>query len=370
VSNLERFGDWIATLAVASFMWISSVVAPTADAGSPVASASSSHQNQLHSILSWAQQEDEPPIEQVGEDTDQDVEILDEAATNEDVETLDEAAPPPVEVDTTEDTELLDQGPPVNVEEDVELLDQGSPPATAAEAPAPSTTMTSVPETTSVAPAATTGPVVPEGFGTGNVLVATGTAEFPVGLKDCHVGAVTGRAYVGIDCGEGDGSSFVGHAPSFQDFPFVLDQSFPFDRESVFASPGTGELDDNIQTSVSAARGAPFDDNAAAPVIRTSGASSVEFEQRAQGRNPRVESENDRQKRGNESRRGGNGNVTSSESQVGGDRSSANSNHQKKKHGNDNNRSGSAKDNGKKSKSSKHAKNRGGKKGKKSQSSK
>src|SRR5215212_3970632 len=358
----------MATLAVALVTSISSVVAPTA-AGLPPASASSSDQNQLHSFLSWAQQQDEPPIEQVGEDTDQDVEILDEAATNEDVETLDEAAPPPVEVDTIEDTELLDQGPPVNVEEDVELLDQGSPPATAAEAPAPSTTMTSVPETTSVAPAATTGPVVPEGFGTGNVHVTTGTAEFPVGLEDCHVGAVTGRAYVGIDCGEGDGSSFVGHAPSFQDFPFVLDQSFPFNRESVFASPGAGQLDDNTQILVSAARGAPFDDNGDAPVIRTSGASSVEFEQRAQGRNPRIESENGRLKRGNESRRGGNSNVTSSESQ-GGDRSSANSNHGKKKHGNDSNRSSSAKDNGKKSKSSKHAKNRGGKKGKKSQSSK
>ena len=140
MSNWERFGDWIATLAVASFTWISSVVAPTAAAGSPVASASSSHQNQLHSIMSWAQQEDEPPIEQVGEDTDARRRNLDEAATNEDVETLDEAAPPPDEVDTTEDIELLDQGPPANAEEDVELLDQGSPPATAAEAPAPSTT--------------------------------------------------------------------------------------------------------------------------------------------------------------------------------------------------------------------------------------
>ena len=100
--------------------------------------------------------------------------------------------------------------------------------------------MTTVPVTTAVAPAATTGPVVPEGFGTGNVHVSTGAAGFPVGLEDCHVGAVTGRAYVGIDCGEGGGSSFVGHAPSFEEFPFVLDESFPFDRESVFADPGAG----------------------------------------------------------------------------------------------------------------------------------
>jgi hypothetical protein len=370
----------MATVAVASFTWISSVVAPAAATDSPVASPSSSDQNQLQSIMSWAQQEEEPPIEQVGEDTDQDVETLDEAATNEDaesldeaainedVESLDEAAPPAVEVDTTEDIELLDQGPPVNVEEEVELVDQGPPPTTAAEVPAPST-MTTVPVTTTVAPDASAGPVVPEGFGTGNVQVSTGTAGFPVGLEDCHVGAVTGRAYVGIDCGEGDGSSFVGHAPSFQDFPFVLDQSFPFNRESVFADPSAGQLDDDAQILVSAARDARFDDNGDAPVIRTSGASSVEFEQRAQGRNPRIESENGRLKRGNESRRGGNSNVTSSESQ-GGDRSSANSNHGKKKHGNDSNRSGSAKDNGKKSKSSKHAKNGGGKKGKKSQSSK
>ena len=61
--------------------------------------ASSSDENQLIDHALGAA-EDEPPIEQVGEDT------------GEDVETLDEAAPPADEVDTTEDIELLDQGPP------------------------------------------------------------------------------------------------------------------------------------------------------------------------------------------------------------------------------------------------------------------
>ena len=72
--------------------------------------------------------------------------------------------------------------------------------ATVVESPAPAT-VTTAPVTTYVAPATTSGPVLPEGFGTGDVHVATGTAGFPVGLEDCHVGAVTGRAYVGIDCG-------------------------------------------------------------------------------------------------------------------------------------------------------------------------
>ena len=53
---------------------------------------------------------------------------------------------------------------------------------------------------------------------------------------------------------------FVGHAPSFQEFPFVLDENFPFDQESVFADPGVGQSDDNVQTLVSSARGATRDD--------------------------------------------------------------------------------------------------------------
>jgi hypothetical protein len=344
----------IATLAVASFAWISSVVGADGPAGSPAAaSASVPGQNQLGSIRRWAQQEDEPPIEQVGEDT------------NADVETLDEAALPIEEGDPAEDVELLDQGPPADVQDDVELLDQGSPPATVVESTAPST-VTTEPVTTHVAPAVTNGPVVPEGFGTGSVHVATGAAGFPVGLEDCHVGAVTGRAYVGIDCGDG-GSSFVGHAPSFEEFPFVVDESFPFGRESVFADRGEAQIEDNVQTLMSAARGVLVDADASAPVIRTSGASSVEFEQRARGKKPRVESENGRAKRGKESRRDQPVDVTSSESRAGGDQASTESKKETKKRGKDSNRGASAADAEKKSKNSKNAKNDGDKKGKKRQ---
>ena len=78
MSNWEQFADMIATLAVASFAWISSVVGADGAAGTPAAaSASAPGQNQLGSIMRWAQQEDEPPIEQVGEDTNADVETLD-----------------------------------------------------------------------------------------------------------------------------------------------------------------------------------------------------------------------------------------------------------------------------------------------------
>ena len=348
VSTWEQMADMIATLAVASFAWISSVVGPIdpADQAAPV-SSSTFDQNQLGSIMRWAQQEDEPPIEQVGE------------GTNEDVETLDEEAPPVDESAPARDVELLDQDPPVDTQDDVELLDQGPPPAPVAETTV-SSAVTTEPVTTFVAPAATTGPVVPEGFGTGNVHVATGAAGFPVGLSDCHVGAVTGRAYVGINCGESGGSSFVGHAPSFEEFPFVLDEGFPFNRESVFA-------DRNVETLFSAAQGAPADFDAFAPENRTTGAATVEFEQRARGGNPRVEAEDGREKRGKDSRRGKTANGASSESDDRGDQASAESKQKAKKRTKDRNGAGSAEDTEKKSKSSKHTKKHGGKNGKKSQ---
>src|SRR4051812_2781365 len=113
----------IATLALASLMWISSPVGPDGAAGSPApASAAASDQNQLSSILAWAQQDDEPPIQQVGEDT------------NGDVETLDEAATPVEQGNATEDVEALDQGPPVGAQDDIELLDQGPPAAVVGDA--------------------------------------------------------------------------------------------------------------------------------------------------------------------------------------------------------------------------------------------
>ena len=349
MSNLEQFGDWIATLAVASFAWFSGVVAADLPAGmSAAAIPSTPAETQLGSMMRWAQQEEDPPIEQVGEDT------------AGDVETLDEAAPPAEESDTAEDIELLDQGPPAGAQEDVELLDQGPPPVGVGEAPA---TVTTVPATTSVAPVATSGPVIPEGFGTGDVHVATGSEGFPIGLEECHVGAVTGRAYVGIDCGEGSGSSFVGHAPSFEAFPFVLDESFPFDQGSVFADRGTSQIEEEVQALISTAHGAPAADEAA-PEIRTSGASSVEFEQRARDRNPRTEVENGGAKRSQQARQNRNADVRASESQNGDDRASPESRHKKKHQGKDRNRGGSDKDGKKKSNTSKQAKKQGGKQGK------
>ena len=366
MSSWERFGDWIATVVVAWFAWVSSLVAPGAPVDSATAMVDVPAENQLSSVIRWAQQEDEPPIEQVGEGTEGDVETLDEAAG--DVETLDEDAPPADEVDTTEDVELLDQGPPADDQQDIELLDQGPVGTTATGAPV-APPVTTVPDTTHVAPATASVPMLPHGFGTGNVHVATGSAGFPVGLEDCHVGAVTGRAYVGIDCGDGSGSMFVGHAPSFEAFPFVVDENFPFDRESVFADRGASQPEDNVETLISAARGATRDDNTAAPEIRTSGASTVEFEQRARDRKPRAEADNDRSKQGNEQRGSKNTGVTASESQDGADRTSAESKHEKKKKGKDRHRGGSTSDDQKKSKDSDNTKKRDDKKGKRSRDS-
>jgi hypothetical protein len=352
VSNWEQLGDWIATLVVASFAWLSSVV--TADASAALSAAtdrSAPVEIPVSSIMRWTQQEEELPIEQVGEDT------------AEDVETLDEATPPADEVDTAEDIELLDQGPPADAQEDVELLDQGQPLAVAGDAAAPST-VTTVPVTTYVAPVATSGPVLPEGFGSGDVHVATGSAGFPVGLEDCHVGAVTGRAYVGINCGNGSGNSLVGHAPSFDETPFVLDESFPFDQDSVFADRGTSQIADEVEILISAARGAPVDD-VAAPEIRTSGASSVEFEQRARDRKPRVEAENGRTTRDKDTRQRGNAALSASEAQEADDRTAAESRHKKNNRGKDSNRGDSDTDSEKKSKGSKQTKKQGGKKGQK-----
>jgi hypothetical protein len=306
--------------------------------------------------MQWAQQQDEAPIEQVGEDSGQDT------------ETLDEAAPPAVQGETTEDVELLDQGPPADDQQDVELLDQGLQAATVFEAPVQSNVST-VPVTTDVAPATSSAPMLPAGFGTGNVHVATGPAGFPVGLEDCHVGAVTGRAYVGVDCGDDNGSTVVGHAPSFEAFPFVVEENFPFDRESLFADRGEDLLEGNVETLVSAALGAASDDNAE-PEIRTSGASSVELEQRARDRKPRVDSENGRSKRGNEKRRSGNTDATASESDDAAGRTSAESKHEKKNKGKDRARGGSGADDDKKSMSSDQKKKQGDKKGKKSRDSK
>ena len=362
MSSWERFGDWIATLAFASFTWISGVVTPGVVVGSPTAMVDLPAENQFSSVMLWAQQEDGSAVEQVGEDTDGDIETLDDVPASVD------------EADATEDVELLDEAPSANDQQDVELLDQGPSPATASDSPAPATTSESpapatvspAPVTTYMAPAAPSGPIPPEGFGTGDVYVATGSAGFPVGLEDCHMGAVTGRAYVDVDCGDSGGSSFVGHGPSFEEFPFVLDENFPFDSESVFAVLGHDLFDDDYLGNLfSAAR----DDKADAPEAQITGRSSVEFEQRAHDRKPRVETAYGRSKRGNEKRGSENTDAAVSESQGPVDSTSAQSAQQKKNKGKDRVRAGANLDE-KKSKDSNKMKKHDGNKVKKRRASK
>jgi hypothetical protein len=324
VSIWERFGDSIATLAVASFTWISGVVVPGVAVGSPTAMVDVRAENQLSSVMLWAQQEDGPAVEQVGEDTDGDIETLDDVPASVD------------EADATEDVELLDQAPSTNDQQDVEPLDQGPSSATTSDSPAPATTSESpapsnvspAPVTTYIASAAPSGPILPEGFGTGDVHVATGSAGFPVGLEDCHVGAVTGRVYVGVGCGDSGGSSFVGHAPSFEEFPFVLDENFPFGRESVIDVLGHDLFEDNFLENLVTVAG---DDKANAPEVRITGASSVEFEHRGHDRKPRVEMASGRSDESKKKRRSENTDAAGSESQGAADSTSAQSAQQKNK---------------------------------------
>jgi hypothetical protein len=180
----------------------------------------------------------------------------------------------------------------------------GQPVETVYVAPAAESTTTTYVDP---APAAAS-PALPPGFGTGRVHAVAGRGDTPVGLADCHVGAVTGRAYVGLDCGDDEGSSFVGHAPSFEAFPFVLEAEFPFEGdEAFFTNPSFpfGE-DEELAVAVSpddssdsdifvSARGGnrERDDEAStAPVIETGGESTVSLAQRTRDREPRVRVEN------------------------------------------------------------------------------
>lgn len=126
--------------------------------------------------------------------------------------------------EATGDAENLDQGAPAANGEDVETLDQGSPPAAAAAAPVDTA---SAPAPVGTAYAEPAGPQLPPGFGEGRVFVSNNPRGVPVGLEPCEVGVVTGRAYVGIKCGE-DGARAVGHASGDDDFPWVVDPGFPF----------------------------------------------------------------------------------------------------------------------------------------------
>jgi hypothetical protein len=352
----------MATLTFASFTWISGLVATSVPVGASMAIGDLPAGNQLSSVMRWAQQEDEPTVEQVGEDTVGDIETLDDGPASVD------------EADATEDVELLDEAPSTNDQQDVELLDQGPSPASTSDSPAPATTFESpapatvspAPVTTYIAPTAPSGPILPEGFGTGDVHVATGSAGFPVGQEDCHVGAVTGRAYVGVDCGDSGGNSFVGHVQSLEEFPFFLDENFPFDRESVFAVLGNSLFDDNyLENLILAAHG----DKAEALQARTTGASSVEFEQRPHDRKPQVQTPYGRSNRGKEKRVSENTDTAVSESQGPVESTSAQSGQQKKNKGKDRIRAGAGPDE-KKSKGSNNTKRHDGKKGKKSRASK
>jgi hypothetical protein len=304
-------------------------------------------------MIGWAQPADEPPIEQVGEDP------------GEDVETLDEATPPAEEVAPEEDIETLDEGsPPVAGDEDVESLDQGSPPATTqapvTESPPPSDVV--VPVTTYVAPepAPAGGPVIPEGFGTGNVHVSAGNAAFPAGLAGCHVGAVTGRAYVGLDCEEG--TSVVGHAPSFEEFPFVVDEGFPFNRESVFTDVSEDVIADDADVFISEARGQSLDEDIEVPEIHTSGASSVEFTQETRNRSPRAEVNSRDAKRRADPNEGGNGTDSAAGTSTTADRVKDEAKETKRDGGKDGNGRVAP---GEKDKKSKHVKKQGNQKSKK-----
>lgn len=218
---LEALANWATGFVTAAVVAALSFGAPGAPAVNPEVVNEGG-------ILAWAQDVDEATIQQVGEATEEDAEALDAGSVS-----AEESAP------STREVAVSQTG------DDVELLDRGTPPQETATTTAVETTAVdtaaplTVVESTSPAPAGDvvvtasavdSGPHLPEGFGEGQVMVSTASGDFPPGLDECHVGAVTGRAYVGIDCDD-EGSSFVGHAPTFEDFPFVTDEDFPFDND-------------------------------------------------------------------------------------------------------------------------------------------
>ena len=345
LTGWERIAEWLATLIAASLVWVFGVAPPTLPGDTSGNSIATDDAPAL--MLSWAQEDAQPPIEPLDEGTAAEV-------TEVEVEPLDEAPPPAEEPTPVADAEPQAVAPVTDVEpqdvapapeEDIELLDQGAPPAavvtTAAPGGQPTVTTTYVAPTTAApvtdvsttsavaAEPVTTGPVLPPGFGTGQVHVNTGSADFPVGLSDCHVGAVTGRAYVGIDCGEEGDASFVGHAPTFQDFPFVVEGEFPFDdRDVALDDPGfpfvtrppegfpfdTGNAvavaEDDADVFVAGSRNG----ESSPPVIEVSGASSVELAQDARDREPRVRLEERNGQKSRKSKEGRNSDANAPQS--------------------------------------------------------
>ena len=213
-----------------------------------------------------------------------------------DSETLDAGAPPPATSTTTsaaEDVETLDQGSPP-------VTSSGPPPAEVTSPPVGSVAGTyvapvSLAEAPSyAAPSVTTGPAIPPDFGTGHVHVGAGVSEFPVGLASCHVGTITGRAYVGVDCPNGD--SVVGFAPSLNDFPFVLQADFPFEGDEGFlidAARAEAEASDAGSNNVDVLASMPnpqTDSSTSETQIGVAGASSLQFAQKSHTTPPTVES--------------------------------------------------------------------------------
>ncbi|MCA9863903.1 MAG: hypothetical protein KC432_12815 [Thermomicrobiales bacterium] len=175
------------------------------------------------------------------------------------------------------DTEPMDQGsPPAASGDDIETLDQGSPPAGVPVPVADGTVLNApaaTPATTGAAYTEPAGPQLPPGFGEGRVLVSNNPRGFPVGLEPCEVGAVTGRAYVGVKCGD-DRDPIVGHS-TYDGFPWVIDPgfpfepgadvvtdpSFPFDEDSPFFESFLDRTTDSDVVVLVAPRGFPFDDD-------------------------------------------------------------------------------------------------------------
>ena len=203
------------------------------------------------------------------------------------------------EGDARTDTETLDQGsPPAASDDDVETLDQGPAPTGAVPVPVTDGTVLTAPVAAPVATGTTysepAGPRLPPGFGEGRVMVSNNPRGFPVGLEPCEVGVVSGRAYVGVNCGDED-APVVGHS-TYENFPWVIDPgfpfepgadvvtdpSFPFDEDSPFFESTLDRTTDSDVVVLVAPRAFPFDGNddaeavsTDAPVISTGGVVSL-----------------------------------------------------------------------------------------------
>ncbi len=247
MTEFDALTDWVATLVVASLTWAAGV-GVALQPGQQESALAAPIVAEAPVMLGWAQSTDGSDIEQVGE----------EPLSDGDVEELDSGTPP---VDSGSVEGAAEVGSTVGpvADEDVELLDQGAPPASGQTLPTSAATTYTTDSATALAPApvadaaasysvpetsAPVGPVLPEGFGEGSVHVSAGRGGFPPGLEECEVGAVTGRAFVGINCGDGR-DDVVGHAPSFEDFPFVLEDTFPFDPDSPLLTEANFPFDDN-----------------------------------------------------------------------------------------------------------------------------